>query len=157
MYIAETEEKTRLQNELIKVTKKHETEMFKMKDSLNTKGIELKQLKGHLEDIKKDKNALSVALKGKSQEIKELNKAHVKEKEATERKLNNLNNYKARKMNEEREEKIKKRKEIKKEKQNKKQFEVSGKVRTEDILETKDTKEAAMSTTEVVTKTLNHK
>ena len=65
VYMAETKEKTRLQNELIKVTKKHETEMFKIKDSLNTKGIELKQLKGHLEDVKKDKNALSVALKGK--------------------------------------------------------------------------------------------
>ena len=96
-------------------------------------------------------------MKGKSREIKEFTKAHDKEKEVIERELIDYNYYKARKMNEEREEKIKKRKEIKKEKQNKKQFEVSGKVRTEDILETKDTKEAAMSTTEVVTKTLNHK
>ena len=130
--------------------------MFKINDSLNAKGIELKHLKGHIEDLKKDNNALSVALKDKSKEIK-LDKAHAKEKEVIERKLIELNDDKARKRNEEREEKTKKKKEIKKEKQKQKQFEVSGKVSTKDSLETKVTEEAALSTIEVDTKTLSHK
>jgi hypothetical protein len=128
--LKETNVKGELQVELSKVyhqlnlstndenqTKKLVNENSALKDTLNNKCIEIKQLKNQLEEIKKEKNVLSVALKGKNQEIKEINKAIANEKEVLEKKVFDLNEYKARKMTEEREERIKIKKEIKKEKQ----------------------------------------
>ena len=93
-----------------------------LKNIVNTKCIEIKQLKNQLEEIKKEKNALSVALKGKTQEIKEINQANTKKEEVLDKKVIELSEYKTRKMIEEREERIKKKKEIKKEKQKSKRL-----------------------------------
>ena len=120
----EVKVKNELQDELSKVyiqlnlTVRDENQAHKLvKDDLNIKSVEIKQLKNQVEELKKDKNSLSVALKGKKQEIKEIYKANAKQKEALEKKVIDLNEYKTRKMTEEREERIKKKKELKKEKQ----------------------------------------
>ena len=71
-------------------------------------------LKGVLEEAKKDKNMLSVALKSSKQNVKEIEKAFVKEKELFEKNTSELREFKRKKLNEEREERIRKKKDIKK-------------------------------------------
>ena len=76
-----------------------------------------RHLKAEIDDTKKHKNALSVALKGSKQQFKEQQKAFTKEKEALEQKIGDLYNYKINKLSEEMDERARKKKEIKKAKQ----------------------------------------
>ena len=99
----------------------------KMKDlqgKYETKCVEYKQLKGEIESLSKDKNAISVALKSNKQNTKEQNKAFQKKIDILEKKLVELNEFKNVKLSEERAEKIRKRKELKKAKQKLNQNEV---------------------------------
>ena len=77
-------------------------------------------MKNEIESIKKDKNVLSVALKGSKKEIKEMEKTFAKEREVFEDKIRDLKEYKNRKLNEEREEKVQKREDAKRAKQKEK-------------------------------------
>ena len=88
-----------------------------LKDIIESKDRELKHLKSEVEDIKKDKNSLSVALKAAKAEVKEQLKDFEKQKTRLETTILDLNEFKKVKLAEEREEKLKKRKELKKAKQ----------------------------------------
>jgi transposase len=57
-------------------------------------------LKSKIEDTKKDKNVLSVALKGSKQQIKENQKAFTKEKDEMEQRIRDLCEFKTKKLNE---------------------------------------------------------
>ena len=100
------------------------------------KCIECKQLKGEIESVNQDKNAISVALKSNKQNIKEQNKAFDKKIETLEKKIVELNEFRNQKLSEERDEKIRKRKELKKAKQK------SNKIEVEEIKKSEDLKEA---------------
>ena len=80
---------------------------------LENKSLEVKQLKGKIEELNKDKNTLNVALKSAKQELKSQNKTFEKQLLASEKKVAELNNFKIKKLNDERQEKLQKRKELK--------------------------------------------
>ena len=88
-----------------------------LNDRIESKDLELKHLKSEVEDIKKDKNSLSVALKAAKAEAKEQLKDFEKQKNRLENSILDLSEFKKVKLAEEREEKLKKRKELKKSKQ----------------------------------------
>ena len=94
--------------------KRQNTELQSLKVKFENKCLEFKHLKDELDNVKKDKNALSVALKGSKQEVKEQSKAFSKERESFHRKNEKLVEFKTQKLNEEREEKMREKKEIKK-------------------------------------------
>ena len=94
--------------------KRQNTELQSLKVKFENKCLEFKHLKDELDNVKKDKNALSVALKGSKQEVKEQSKAFSKERESFHRKNEKLVEFKTKKLNEEREEKMREKKEIKK-------------------------------------------
>ena len=100
------------------------------------KCIECKQLKGEIESVNQDKNAISVAFKSNKQNIKEQNKAFDKKIETLEKKIVELNEFRNQKLSEERDEKIRKRKELKKAKQK------SNKIEVEEIKKSEDLKKA---------------
>ena len=96
-----------------------------MQELSETKSLELKHLKLENENVKKENNVLSVALKGSKQEIKELDKAYAKEKKLLELKLSEVEAFRNEKLRDERVEKTRLKKEKKKAKQKikKEQFE----------------------------------
>ena len=143
-YLFETEQKAKLEAELKKETElkneiaaelaaahqslnlvvQNKTQENKLKsenrlleESYANKCLEVEHLKAEIDDTKKHKNALSVALKGSKQKFKEQQKAFTKEKEALEQKIGDLYNYKINKLSEEMDERARKKKEIKKAKQ----------------------------------------
>ena len=88
-----------------------------LKEKYETKCLEFKHLKTEIDDLNKDKNILSVALKSSKKEKQELNKEFDKKKVWYEKKILELTEFKSAKLAEEREVKIKIRKELKKSKQ----------------------------------------
>ena len=104
-----------------------------LQSKYETKCVEYKQLRGEIESVSKDKNALSVALKSSKQNAKEQNKAFEKNIDTLKKKLAELNEFKNRKLSEEREEKIRKRKDLKKAKQKLKKIEVEEIRKSEDL------------------------
>ena len=86
-----------------------------LETKLEKKVLEAKQLRGNIDELNKDKNALNVALKSIKQDVKCQNKAFEKEITAYEKKVSDLNDFKTKKLNEERQEKLAKKKEIKRE------------------------------------------
>ena len=105
---------TELENQI----KKEVTGKKTLQVNFETKCIEVKQQKAEIESLKKGTNALSVALKTSKQESKEQKKVFEKKIEGYEKRVSELTAYKAMKLGEEREEKIRKKKEIKKSKRN---------------------------------------
>ena len=105
-------------NEKETVAKKLNPENRKLQELSETKSLELKHLKLENENVKKEKNVLSVALKGSKQEIKELDKAYAKEKKLLELKLSEVEAFRNEKLRDERVEKTRLKKEKKKAKQN---------------------------------------
>lgn len=97
-----------------KEAKKLKTENTKLQINFENKCLELKQSKAEIGELKKDKNELSVALKGSKKEVKENLKSFEKKEDVLEKKIKDLIEYKNRKVVEERVEKLKKRKELKK-------------------------------------------
>ena len=85
-----------------------------LKEKLENTSFEHRQIKTDLENIHKDKNVLSVALKASKADIKEQRKEFDKKSSELERKVVELSDFKKMKLAEEREEKLKKRKELKK-------------------------------------------
>lgn len=92
-------------------------EFQRLQNSHEKKCEELKHLKSVTENVKKENNELSVALRRTKQENKEQYKSFEKEKKQLEKKVFDLNEFRVKILNEEREEKIRIRKEIKKSKQ----------------------------------------
>ena len=97
-----------------KEANKLKTENTKLQINFENKCLELKQSKAEIGELKKDKNELSVALKGSKKEVKENLKSFEKKEDVLEKKIKDLIEYKNRKVVEERVEKLKKRKELKK-------------------------------------------
>ena len=85
-----------------------------LKEKLETKSLEFKQLKTDFDNLNKDKNALSVAMKASKAENKEQLKEFEKKKVGLEKKIEELSEFRKVKLEEEREEKLKLRKETKK-------------------------------------------
>ena len=107
-------EKLNLKEENRNATKQLKVENRKLQETCENKSLELKHLKMEIENLKKEKNSISVALKGSKQEVKEHAKAFAREKNLLETKICELNDFRTKKLNEEREEKSRKRKEVKK-------------------------------------------
>jgi hypothetical protein len=82
----------------------HENKRIDMKKSL-----EFKQLQSEIEDVRKYKNSLSVALKAAKAESKDQNKIFEKKTTKWENVILELSEFKQMKLAEEREEKMKKR------------------------------------------------
>ena len=76
--------------------------------------MDFKQLRGDYNNLHKDKNALSVALKAAKAESQDQAKEFEKKKIWFENKFEELDEFKEIKLAEEREEKLRKRKELKK-------------------------------------------
>ena len=93
-------------------TLKQETKSFEKK--LENKSLEAKQLKGKIDELIKDKNALNVALKSVKQDVKSQAKSFEKQIIEYEKKVSELNEFKIKKLDEERREKLIKKKELKK-------------------------------------------
>ena len=87
-----------------------------MKDNLGNKSLEIKHIKSDLENIKKEKNVISVALHASKADVREQKKEFERKKIELEKKLEKLNDYRKEKLEEERKEKIRKKKESKKSK-----------------------------------------
>ena len=127
LYAAEHEAKCKLERENKELIENHlngeqsvenvkaiRTENKYLKEKLENRSLELKNLKTDLENVQKEKNVLSVALKASKAEIKEQRKGFEKKSSELEKKVVELNDFKKNKLAEERELKIKNRKEIKK-------------------------------------------
>ena len=133
LYEAERDERCKLEVEYKKVIESKENikslkiENNSLKNKLETKTLELKQVKCELENVKKEKNTLSVALKTFKAEIKEQKRDNEKKVIDLEKKVVELYNFKQSKLAEDRELKIINRKEIKKAKQKLKREENSTK------------------------------
>ena len=97
-------------------SKKLKAENCELQTNFKNKCLEINHLKSEIDTLKKDKNVLSVALKGSKKEIIEKATAFKKEREILEKKNEDLNEYRRTKLNEEREDKNRKKKELKKEK-----------------------------------------
>ena len=106
-----------LKDHLEKESKKVKADILIYKANSENRCIEIKNEKVEMENIKKDKNSLSVALKGSRKENKELSKSFDRERETFVKKISELTEFKSRKLNEERAEKFIKRKEMKKSRQ----------------------------------------
>ena len=81
---------------------------------LETKAFEVNQLKTKTDELNKEKNVLSIALKSAKHDLKVQNKASEEKFRTYEKKLNELNEFKAKKLQEERKERLQKKKERKK-------------------------------------------
>ena len=97
-----------------------ETENKHLKEKYDHKVLEVKQLKSDLENVSKDKNSLSVALKSAKADVKDQSKQFDKKKLELENKIVELSEYRRLKLAEEREVKLKNKKELKKERQKEK-------------------------------------
>ena len=82
---------------------------------LETKAHDINQLKSTVAELSKDKNVLSVALKSVKQEFKAQIKASEDKLKTCEKKLVELHEFKSKKLNEERQERIRKKKELRRE------------------------------------------
>ena len=78
------------------------------------KCLEVKKLKSDIEQLERGKNELSVDLKFRKQELKEQSTSYVKKTKNLEKKLKDLENFKTKKIAEERVVKIEKKRELKK-------------------------------------------
>ena len=112
--IDELHEKAYLKEEKGNLSKKIKSENRNLQEKYENKCIELKNLKSEIENAKKERNSLSVALQGSKQEMKEKVKSFESEKKIYDKKISDLNDFKTKKLNQEREEKIKNKKELKK-------------------------------------------
>ena len=92
---------------------KFKVENKKLHENYENKCLEIKHLKNDFENIKKEKNELSVALKRSRQEHKEYIKAVTKDNELLQKKIVDLHEFKTKKVNDERNERIRKKKEFK--------------------------------------------
>ena len=84
---------------------------------LESKAFDLNQTKATVVELNKDKNVLSVALKSAMQEL--ITQSKTSERKLTEhqKKLDELNEYKTKKVNEERTERLQKKKDLEKERE----------------------------------------
>ena len=85
---------------------------------LETKTIETNQMKAAVAELDKEKNVISVALKSVKQDLKVQRKTSEDKLLIYEKKLTELNEFKSKKLNEERQERLRKKKERKKEAKN---------------------------------------
>ena len=122
IYLVEHEAKRALEEEYSKlledVAKNEKVKGIKvdnkiLTEKLENKSLEFKHLKNDFDNLNKDKNALSVALKAAKAENKEHLKEFEKKKYELEKKVAELNEFKKIKLAEEREEKLRKKKEVK--------------------------------------------
>ena len=148
MYAEEHEARCRLETENKELIENHaneeqsvenvkaiRTENKSLKEKLENRSLELKHLKADLENVNKEKNVLSVALKTSKAEIKDQRKGFEKKSSELEKKVVELNDFKKKKLAEERELKIKNRKEIKKANQKIKKEKVKESSAEENIIE----------------------
>ena len=95
---------------------KHENKTLATK--LEAKTIETNQMKTAVAELNKEKNVISVALKSVKQDLKAQKKASEDKLVVYEKKLAELNEFKSKKLNEERQERLRKKKERKREAKN---------------------------------------
>ena len=100
---------------LEKESKALKQENRSLSTKLENKTLEINQLKSSVAELSKDKNVLSVALKSMKQDLKAQVKASEEKLAAYEKKLSVLNEFKSKKIHEERQERIRKKKELKRE------------------------------------------
>ena len=86
-----------------------------LSEKLDSKTLQINQLKISVEDLNKEKNALSVALKSSKQDLKAQCKSSDKKITEYEKKLSELNEFKQNTLNKERKERLQKKKDLKKE------------------------------------------
>ena len=84
-------------------------------EKLETKAHDINQLKTTVAELNKDKNVLNVALKSVKQDLKAQIKASEDKLKTCEKKLIELHEFKSKKLNEERQERIRKKKELRRE------------------------------------------
>ena len=77
-------EKLNVKEENTNTIKQLKVENRKLQETCENKSLELKHFKMEIENLKKDKNGLSVALKGSRQDLKEHVKAFAREKNLLE-------------------------------------------------------------------------
>ena len=77
-------EKLNVKEENTNKIKQLKVENRKLQETCENKSLELKHFKMEIENLKKDKNGLSVALKGSRQDLKEHVKAFAREKNLLE-------------------------------------------------------------------------
>ena len=94
--------------------KSFKVENKRLLENYENRCLEVKKLKNEIENVKKDQNELSVALKRSKKENKEYIKTVQHEKGVLEKKIVDLNEYKMKKVNEERDERMRRKKELKK-------------------------------------------
>ena len=82
---------------------------------LETRTLERNQLKATVADLNRDKNVLSVAMKSVKEDLKTLSKTSEKKLCEYEKKITELNEFKVKKLDEERKERLRKKKELKNE------------------------------------------
>ena len=134
LYETEKQRRSKLENdfddalEKIAAIEKNENDLKvlknenrKLTEKVEIKYIECKQLKCEIENLQKEKCVLSVALKASKKDSKEQSKSFEKKQVEMEKKLLELNNFKNKKLSEQREETLRKRKELKKSIQKSKQ------------------------------------
>ena len=106
-------QKLQLKEETQSQTKKLKVENCELQTNFKNKCLENNHLKNEIDTLKQDKNVLSVALKRAKKEIKETEAAFKRERLLLEKKNEDLNEYRTKKLNEEREDRNRKRKEFK--------------------------------------------
>ena len=105
-------------------------EFKRLQTSHDKKCEELKHQKSDIENVTKEKNDLSVALKRSKKETKESIQSFEKEKRQLEKNVFDLNEFRVKILNEEREERIRIKKENKKSKQKQKEEAIKEQVKT---------------------------
>ena len=86
-----------------------------LSEKLNSKALQINQLRVSVEDLNKEKNVLSVALKSVKQDLKAQSKSSDKKIAEYEKKLSELNEFKQKTLNQERRERLQKKKDLRKE------------------------------------------
>ena len=114
--LKDTEKKVVDENRKLEIEKKalrQEIKTYVAK--LEDKVLEVKKLKNDIDEQNKEKNALNVALKSAKQDVKSQSKAFEKKLTSFEKKVSELTDFKTKKLNEERLERVAKKKELKRE------------------------------------------
>ena len=109
--IIDDNKKLHIENKALKQEKKS------LETKVEKKALEVKQLKDNINELNKDKNTLNIALKSIKQDVKSQRKTFEKELASYEKKVSELSDFKTKKLNEERREKITRKKEQKREAQ----------------------------------------
>jgi chromosome segregation ATPase len=112
-YLNKQEAKCKLEKKYQEALERLATYYKTMKDRLETKSLEFKQLKSEIDNVKKDKNSLYVALRAARSQSKEQRKDFEKKKTKLENVILELNDFIQLKLAEERKETMKRRKELK--------------------------------------------